>query len=60
MGASILEPNIYHDPSKVLHPYHVRIIRKKKQVFFRCCSTLEEARAFRKNFLDAEGNVSHE
>jgi len=54
MGATILEPNIYHDPHKVLHPYQVRIVRKKKQVFFRCCSTLEEAREHRQNFLDGE------
>jgi hypothetical protein len=39
-----IERNIYYDEKRILNPYHVRIFRKGKQVFFRCCPTVEEAR----------------
>ena len=50
----VVEKNIYFEAKKIIHPYHVRISRKNKLVFFRCCATLEEAQRCRNQFLQNE------
>jgi len=46
--------NVYYIPKKILHPFHTRIIRKDKLVFFSCSATLEEAVMRRDKWLEQE------
>jgi hypothetical protein len=46
--------NVYYIPKKILHPFHVRILRKGKLVFFSCSATMEEAIERRDRWLGLE------
>jgi len=46
----LIERNIYYQPKKLIHPYHVRIIINKQR-FFCCCATIDEARRERDKII---------
>lgn len=48
---STIEKNIYYEQGRLLHPYQVRITRNSKQIFFRSCATIEDARREKELFL---------
>lgn len=51
----LVERNIYHYPERLIHPYHLRI-SIKKQRFFGCYTTLDEARSERRKIITSIDN----